>query len=403
MAIVMNQSTRGLSSGEFDFTDPDRYEDVERKQLQVAEFLQRKQYDGMLIRQPSNFAWFTSGAECPLHAGTGPAAALFITPDARVVVANNVDSSQLFDKQLGGLGFQLKQRPWHAGRNSLLEDLCRGRNVASDTPQSGAADESADFAALRLPLTALECERLRKLGAIAAHAVEATARHLEPGQTEADIAGQLANRLIRHEVHPVRLRAVADGRGQNYRHWNFGDQPLRHWCFLSATVSRWGLYCAVTRSVVFGSPPDELLIAFQQAGMLEATGVFFSQAGLPLSTVWQKVHRIYEKQDIAEEWQASDQAEVVGYSPSEVQLVPSSEFVLLPRMAVYWHPTVGATQTGDTLLVNESGFELLTPVTDWPTLSVTVKGKPVKLADILVREARPPQAVSTGPAPSAIM
>jgi Xaa-Pro aminopeptidase len=402
MAVVMNQATHPLSSGEFDFTDPDRYEDVERKQTTVAEFLVRRQFDGVLLRQPSNFAWFTGGAECPLYAGSEPAAALFVTPDARVLVTNNVDSGQLFERPLGGLGFQLKQRPWHEGRSMILDDLCRGRRVACDTPQAGTADVSSEFAALRLPLTALECERLRKLGASAAHAVEATARNIEPGQTEADIAGQLANRLIRHGVQPVRLRAVADGRGLAHRHWNFGDQPLRRWCFLSATVSRWGLSCGVTRSVVFGSPPDDLLIAYQQAGMLQATGTFFSQAGLPLSTVWQKVHRIYEKQGVGEEWQACDQAEVVGYSACEVQLVPTSAFVLLPRMPVFWHPTVGPSQVGDTLLVGESEFELLTQPTDWPALNVTVKGRPVRLADILVREPRPPQAVPGGPAPSAI-
>ncbi|MGE5192279.1 MAG: M24 family metallopeptidase [Deltaproteobacteria bacterium] len=400
MATVMNQTAHPLSSGEFDITDPDRYEDVERKQAQIAEFLARKRYDALLIRQPCNFAWFTSGAECPRHAGSEPAAALFITPEARVVVANNVDSGQLFDRQLGGLGFQLKQRPWHEGRIGLLDDLCRGRNVACDSSQTGATDESADISALRLPLTALECERLRKLGTTVAHAVEATARHIEPGQTESDIAGQLANRLIRHEAQPLRLRAVADGRGLAYRHWNFGSQPLHRWCFLSATVIRWGLCCTATRSVVFGSPPNELLIAFQQAGMLEATGMFFSQAGLPLSIVWQKVHRIYEKQGIAEEWQVADQADVAGYRPSEVQLVPSLAFTLMPRMAVHWHPTVGPAQVGDTVLVNDEGYELITPPTDWPTLNVSVKGMTVHLPDILVREASTARAAGgTGPGP----
>lgn len=398
MATAINETTQTGSSGEFDFSDPDRYEDVERKQAQIASFLVRKRYDALLLRQPCNFAWFTSGADCPRHAGTDPAAALFITPDARVVIADNVDSGQLFDKQLGGLGMQLKQRPWHAGRNGLLDDLCRGRSVACDMPQTGATDESAEIAALRLPLTVLECERLRKLGAIAAHAVEATARHLEPGQTEAEIAGQLAHRLLRHEAHPVRLRAVADGRGMTYRHWNFGDHPLRRWCFLSATVCRWGLHCSVTRSVAFGSPPDDLLIAIQQAGMLEATGMFFSQAGWPLSTVWQKVHRIYEKAGIGEEWQAADQADVLGYRASEVQLVPSSGFTLLPRMALHWHPTVGPAQVGDTMLVTETGYEPVTPPSDWPALSVSVKGKAVSLPDILVREARPPVSPSSAPA-----
>jgi Xaa-Pro aminopeptidase len=386
MATVMNQPAHPLSSGEFDVTDPDRYEDVDRKQAQVADFLARKRYDALLIRQPCNFAWFTSGAECPRRDGEAAGAALFITPDARVVVTNNVDSGQLFDKQLGGLGFQLKQRPWHEGQLGLLDDLCRGRNVACDAAHSGTTDESSDVARLRLPLTALECERLRKLGAIAAHAVEATARHIEPGQTEADIAGQLANRVIRHEATPLRLRAVGDGRGAAYRHWNFGNQPMHRWCFLSATVSRWGLCCAVTRSVVFGSPPDELLVAYQQAGMLEATGAFFSQAGWPLSTVWQKVHRIYEKQGIGDEWQIADQADVVGFRPSEVQLVPSSDFTLLPRMPIHWHPTVGPAQMGDTILVTDEGFETVTPATDWPTLCVSVKGRSLHLPDVLLRE-----------------
>jgi Xaa-Pro aminopeptidase len=243
------------------------------------------------------------------------------------------------------------------------------------------------MALLRMPLTALECERLRKLATIAAHAVEATARNIEPGQTEADIAGHLANRLIKHEVHPLSLRAVADGRGLAYRHWQFGDNALKRWCFISAIVSRWGLCCGVTRSVAFGSPPDDMVMAFQQAGILQATGMFFSQPGWPLSTVWQKVRRIYDKQGVGEEWQSADQADVIGYVASEVQLFPASEFTLLPRMAVHWHPSVGPAQMGDTMLVSEEGPELLTKATDWPMLYVTVKGKPVYVPDILVREA----------------
>lgn len=390
MTTVMKQYLPPLSSGEFDITDPDRYEDIDRKQERIAGLLSRKKYDAVLLRRPCNFAWLTSGAQCPVHAGIEPAAAIFVTPDARVIVSDNVDSKQLFDRHLGGLGFQLKQRPWHEGRTGLLDDLCRGRSVACDLPQPGTSDESAEIALLRLPLTALDCERLRKLAAIAVHAVEATARNIESGQTEADIAGHLANRLIKHEVQPLSLRAVADGRGSAYRHWQFGDSVLKRWCFISAIVSRGGLCCGVTRSVVFGSPPEDMMLAFQQAGILQATGMFFSQSGWPLSTVWQKVRRLYDKQGVGEEWQSADQADVVGYTASEVQLVPASEFTLLPRMAVHWHPSVGPAQMGDTILVSEEGPELLTIATDWPMLYVTVKGKPVYVPDILVREASAP-------------
>jgi Xaa-Pro aminopeptidase len=391
MATVTNQFLPSMSSGEIEITDPDRYEDIDRKQERIAAFLARKKYDGLLIRQAANFSWFTSGAICPRDASGESAAAVFVTPEARVVLADNVGSPILFDRQLWGMGFQLKQRPWHEGRAGLIEDLCRGRSVACDLPQPGGTVEAAEIAALRVPLTALECERLRKLGAIAAHAVEATARHIEPGQTEAEIAGQLSNRLIRHEVQPLCLRAIADGRGRAYRQWQFGDNVLKRWCIISATASRWGLCCSASRTVVFGSPPQDMVVPFQQAGMLQATGMFFSQSGWQLGTVWQKVKRIYEKQGIADEWQFADQAEVVGYLASEVPLYPTSEFTLLPRMPIHWHPSVGPAQVGDTVLVTDEGAEIITPATDWPTLSVAVKGKPISLPDMLVREMGGPE------------
>jgi len=134
--------------------------------------------------------------------------------------------------------------------------------------------------------------------------------------------------------------------------------------------------------------------------MLEATGIFFSQAGWPLSTVWQKVHRIYEKTGIGDEWQVADQADIAGFSPSEMQLVPSSEFTLLPRMPVHWHPSVGPAQMGDTILVTDEGFELVTPATDWPTLFVSVKGKPVHLPDVLLREEGASSAAGGTAAPT---
>ena len=100
--------------------------------------------------------------------------------------------------------------------------------------------------------------------------------------------------------------------------------------------------------------------------------MFFTQAGSRLSTVWQKVRRIYEKVGHVDEWQLADQADVIGYLPAEVQLVPTSEFELRPGMAMHWHPSIGPVQMGDTLLVREQGEELLTKPVDWPMLGLTI-------------------------------
>jgi hypothetical protein len=97
------------------------------------------------------------------------------------------------------------------------------------------------------------------------------------------------------------------------------------------------------------------------------------------------VARIYEKFGHASEWQLASQAEVVGYGPAEVSVIPGGSFRLQPGMAVHWHPSVGAAVMGDTVLISERGIELITPSEDWPTLTVQVKQTPIGCPDILIR------------------
>ena len=46
--------------------------------------------------------------------------------DQRWAVSCNADSQRLFDEELDGLGFQLKEWPWHVDRQQLFADWCRG-------------------------------------------------------------------------------------------------------------------------------------------------------------------------------------------------------------------------------------------------------------------------------------
>lgn len=383
------KTTMSMSSGEFRIADIERSDDVERKHRRIAEFLHSRQYNGILLQQPANFSWFTSGAVSPSQGLSDHPSSLFITADSRVVVTNNVDSAELFERQLAGLGFLLKERPWVEERRVLLDDLCRGRTVASDTGFEGTANEAVPIAAMRMPLEKLECERLRQLGKIVAHAVEATARHVEEGQTEAEIAAQLAHRLIKREAHPVRLTVAADGRLKNFPHWTYGSAPLRRWCVISAIASRQGLHCSATRTVCLGDASTDVAAAYEQAVMVAASGIYFSQVGMPVSSIWDKIRRIYEKTGTIDEWQKHEQAEVIGYNVREKSLLPHSQDVLAPLTPIHWHPAVGPVHLGDTVLVREEAVELITPLEDWPQLQITVKGYPLILPAILERSKSP--------------
>lgn len=375
------------SSDEIDTGDLDRLADVEAKQRTIAGFLKDHRYDAVLLQKPGNCAWFTSGADFTRAGGPETIAALFITPQARVVVTNNVDSVELFERDLAGLGFQLKQRAWHEPRVALLEDLCRGRIVASDTGFGRTNDISVHLSGMRLPLTEPECNRARRLGRRVAHAVEATARHCQCGQTEADIAAEVAHRLIRHLAVPVRIQVAGDGRGERYRHWSYGNNPVRRFCTISAIARRDGLCLGASRTFCFGDVPASLHGTHSRAMLMLATGMYFSQGDWELFEVWKRVKRIYEKFGFPDEWQNARQAEIIGYEVTEIPVVPKSEFRLAPQMMVYWHPTVEAAGGGDSILVRENGFELLTPAANWPTIAVNVKGKVVHCPGILQRPA----------------
>lgn len=375
------------SSGEFQVADPERVADVDSKHRQVAAWLDTVGRDGLLITDPANFAWFTSGGTCAWFPGEAPRAALLITREARVVLCSNMDSAELFDCQLTGLGFQLKERPWTQPLTLLLDDILRGRNLGADRAYPGAVDVSETVARWRLTLGPLEQARLGVLARQVTHAVEATARTIVPGLTEAEIAAQVSHRLLKHEVVPVRVEAACDGRGRLYRRWAFGADRLRSWVVLSAMGSMWGLHAACSRIVCFGNPPDELASVTRHVAMLSATARAFSQAGLDVPTVCQKVRRIYEKLNQVNEWSLAEQAEAIGFSPQEYRLVPDSSQVLTAGQAIYWHPSIGPVRGGETVLVTDRGGETVTVPESWPVQWVQVREQTLPVPDLLCRES----------------
>ena len=385
MSTVTWKPAGPISSAEFQIVDPERISDIQHKQRLVTDFLESRRLDALLLQRPSNFSWFTSGGDCSRGGSPEALAAVFITPEARVVVTTNADSAQLFDRELQGLGFQLKERPWHEPRQTLIEDLCRGRNMGSDTGVAQTQNVAAQLTSLRVPLSAVEGRRARELGATVAHAVEATCRNCELGQTEAEIAGEVAHRLIRHNVLPQRIQICADGRSQAYPHWSYSDEQIQRCVSVSAVGRKYGLCVGASRTVSFGPAPAEILDAHRRAMLIQATGMFFTQPNWELSEIWDRIQRIYEKFGCDEQWRNAEQAEVIGYELSEQSFVPRSEFRIAPRVAVHWHPCVGPAVSGDTILVKEDGNELLTPFEGWPRLKVEIKGSTIYRPEILQR------------------
>lgn len=386
MSMTALSPTPPMSSGEIQAVDLSRADDVSRKHALLVEFLQERSLDGLLLQDPANFAWLTCGGDSTRRGGSAAVAAILVTADARVVLCNNADSGQLFDRELMGLGFLLKERPWTEDLSILRGDCCRGRRVGGDLCLPGTEDVSLELARFRRSYNERELNQFRELGKLVAHAVEATARNFEPGATEAEVAGHVAHRLMKHQIEPVRIQVLADAQGWRYRHWSYGADEIERHCVIAAVGRKRGLHAGASRTVCLGAPSHELQEVHHLATLINATGIYFTQPGWSMAETWKRVARIYEKFGVPDEWRCADQADVIGYRLSEAPLLPSSETTFAADTAVYWHPSVRSSFVADTMLIGESGFEVITPMQNWPSLSVRVKDAMLDRPGILIRE-----------------
>src|SRR5205823_9520867 len=132
------------------------------------------------------------------------------------------------------------------------------KRIMTDGTLPTRPDERERLRTLRWPLTKLERQRLRELGRTLTLAVEATCRNFQPGETEADVAGHLAHRLLREGVVPVDLRVAGDDRLARYRQPVFKSAPVKRRATITAVGRRHGLCAAVTRIVSFGAVSPEV-------------------------------------------------------------------------------------------------------------------------------------------------
>ncbi len=334
-------------------------------------------------------AWFTSGGDlAQMLASDQSAILLYISRTSRAVVADNVQSSRVFEEELAGLGFQLKERPWYDEPHQVLAELCHNKRVATDLGQTGYSHlrrESDGLFNLRRRLTTIERQRLRELGRTLSLAVEATCRNFVPGEREADVAGHLAHRLIREGVVPVDLRVASDDRLARFRQPTFKDSPIRRRATIAVTGKRHGLCASITRTVAFGKVEAEFRENHALATMVDATCIFFSRPNQVISEVFRRAKRIYEKFDHPHEWTLDYQGTLIGYSPREVLLRPDSTLVLDSHMALAWSPSVGSARTEDTVIIDARGYEVVTKMADWPAIEVAVKGYVIPRPGILER------------------
>jgi antitoxin VapB len=343
------------------------------KQSRIHSLLAEHQLDALLLRRVSSFAWATGGAASYVNtATTEGAASLLLTPAGRYVVTNNIEATRLEqEEKLAVQGWELRAAPWHE-TNQAIAELTPGLRLGADGAYPGATDLSTEFARLRTHLTPAEGERFRALGRLCAAAMEAAIRAVRPGRSEYEIAALLARETQSRGAQPIVNLIATDERIFQFRHPLPTAQKLGRYAMLVLCGRKWGLVCSITRLVHFGRLPAELRRKAEATARVDATFLAATRPGRTLGEIFQRALAVYAATGFAGEWQLHHQGGPAGYEPREFLATPNSTDVVAVGQAYAWNPSITGTKSEDTILVGESGHEVLTTISGWPTLTVTL-------------------------------
>ena len=145
-------------------------------------------------------------------------------------MASNVDSQRLFDEEVDGLGFQLKEWPWHWGRDQLLADLCQNRKRGLRSPLHRCRQVAEQMRRLRRRLDRLRTGvLLRARPNCRPTPSKRPAARCTAGETEREIAGQLSHRLMHRGVLPLHVGVAVDGRSRLLSQFRFHVHADEHY------------------------------------------------------------------------------------------------------------------------------------------------------------------------------
>ncbi|MEA3335748.1 MAG: M24 family metallopeptidase [Chloroflexota bacterium] len=358
--------------------------EINPKLTRIQDLLNQRGLDALLLRRVSSFAWATCGAASYVNTATADGdSALLIKPTERYLITNNIEAPRLMDEEgVVAQGWQVLVTPWNEP-SQVVEKLTEGLRLGADGPYPGAENLAADLARMRSLLTPEEGERMRRLGRLCADAMESAIRAVKPGQTEYEIAGILAGEAESRGVQAIVNLIATDERIFAFRHPLPSDKRLDRYAMLVLCGRRQGLVCSVTRLVHFGRLPDEL--RFKSEAVAHVDGVFItaSQPGKTLAQVFDEGISAYAHNGFPDEWRLHHQGGLAGYEPRELVATASSLDRIAAGQAFAWNPSITGTKSEDTILVGEQSNEVVTPIADWPMITVDVAGQTIERPAIL--------------------
>ncbi len=364
-----------------------RQQEIQSKLQRVRDFLDQHQLAAAVFTTTANFAWLTGGSDDHVATATDTGAAeAVVTATDQYIITNNIEAVRLEDEEVGELPFEIHYANWHdADRKLMLDEIVAGPIATDGTWPPGATNMAADMARLRWSLLEPEIERYREVGRLTSQALSETGRQIEPGMSEHQIGGLLADRLLAAGVTPAVLLIATDERIYKYRHPIPTDKPLQRQAMLVTCGRKWGVIASASRLVHFGELPTELAEKHAAVCHIDAAAIAETRPGAAVSDIFGRIVQMYEETGYADEWHLHHQGGASGYAPRDYLAGLESCEVVEENQAFAWNPSITGTKSEDTIIATADQTEIISAALNWPMVTVQYQRQQINRPDILVR------------------
>jgi Xaa-Pro dipeptidase len=358
---------------------------IEARLGQVTEILAEMQCEAVVFILPQHISWLCGGLNLRGLFADTERPGIYTNGKQRWILCSNLDSQRLFDEELDRLGFQLKEWQWATGRAALLGELTNGKKVACDRPFPNMPLINEKLRSVVRPLSDYDLSVYRKLGRGVAHALEATARNAEPLDTEQELAGHIAHRLMRHGIEPSAVTVSGAQHNAKYPRPGVTKDVPQGVVRLQATGSWDGFYVTCSRSFCVGLPTAQERQDHDFACKLSAAYRSYLMPEETFATVAEAGKRLTFNTD----YEFDSRLTPLGYGTGRVNAEELRRMGQDERFQVN-QPLITQARAGSALIVDtvvvQSPLMGVTPTSDWPFKRIRIGDKAFDVPELLVRK-----------------
>jgi len=361
--------------------------DFKQKLNSLRDIMLEKELVGILITRQNNFSWLTGGRSYINIATDLSICKLLVTFNDIYLIINNVDAPLILEEEINKIEVLTKTFQWYEVDNEkkYIEELLASGIYGTDFMTDKAKYIGDDLYALRTVLSTQKIENYRHLGRDCANVLEDVCKNIKLGESELQIAGELAGKLYFKKIVPIVILVAADERAFKYRHPLPTNKIIDRYVILSVCGRRNGLVTALTRIVHFGKLLKELSDKRDAIVEIDANYIHNTRPGERVRDIFRNAIEDYKKAGYEAEWRSHFQGGITGYNTREHKASLNSKEIVKLNQAYAWNPSISGIKSEDTFLVLENSNEIITETDKFPYCTVKINDLIIKRPDIMVR------------------